>query len=202
MDVLEKIDKAERATASKIKECAGFDFDLAKALRYVRAFAVVIFDWQFHYYKSLPQFRADWSISIVGETTAIIMGAIPRGTQSLLPADKSRIRKEIQAVLTGHIIATSTQPRKPKQHPDNPVHHAQKPRPGIVKKQRKVLEPNHELLKNITSTLSRIKAAEALGMSPRNFDRLKKIRKITPSGPTDRKRYRVRDLLLLIERKY
>ena len=73
--------------------------------------------------------------------------------------------------------------------------------PNAPKKRRQVFEPNHDLLKNINATLSRAKAAEALGMSPRNFDRLKKTKKILPVGPTSRKRYRVRDLLLLADRK-
>ena len=69
------------------------------------------------------------------------------------------------------------------------------------KKHRTIIEANSDLLKNIDGTLSRLKAAEALGMSPRNFDRIRKTRKIIPVGPTSRKRYRIRDLQELANRK-
>jgi hypothetical protein len=198
VETLANIEIVERTTAKKIKECAGYDFDLAKAIRHIRTFAVAAFNWQINYYASLPDFNPNWSIAILEETTTIIMGAIPRGTQSLLPADKSRIKHEIRTTLARHILALEQ--RKHKRHSDGAASRIQKQTPA--KKQRKVLQPNHELLKDITATLSRIKAAEALGMSPRNFDRLKKTKKVVPIGPTDRKRYRVRDLLLLVERKY
>jgi hypothetical protein len=108
VETLANIEIAERATAKKIKECAGFDFDLTKAIRHVKAFAVAVFDWQLGYYRTLPQFHSDWSLAILEETTTILMNAIPHGTQSLLSADKTKIRKEIQATLGRHILAMTS----------------------------------------------------------------------------------------------
>lgn len=99
-------------TAGKIKECAGYSFDLAKALRHVKPFAVAVFNWQLNYYGTLPEFNPDWSMAILEETTTIIMNAIPRGTQSLLPADKTRIKNEIQKTLANHVLAIQSKRRK------------------------------------------------------------------------------------------
>jgi hypothetical protein len=72
---------------------------------------------------------------------------------------------------------------------------------GPNKKIRQSKAPVPELLKNQNGTLTRIQAADALGMSLRNFDRLKAQQKLKPVGPKSRKRYLVKDLLHFLHQR-
>jgi excisionase family DNA binding protein len=69
------------------------------------------------------------------------------------------------------------------------------------KTQRKIAEPRPDLLANLDITLSRLKAAEALGISPRTLDRWVADQRLTPIGTGHRKRFKAKDLKRLIEQR-
>jgi hypothetical protein len=69
------------------------------------------------------------------------------------------------------------------------------------KKTRRYLEPKPELLKDLEATLSRLRAAEALGIDVRTLDRWVVDKKLTPSGIGARKRFKVKDLKKLFEQR-
>ncbi|MGD1070133.1 MAG: hypothetical protein ABSB15_08330 [Bryobacteraceae bacterium] len=112
MKVLANIGKVERATVALMKQCSGYTFNTDKAIRHLRAYAVNVFGWQLSHYLAMPEFSPNWSSVILEETITIIMGAIPRGTQSLLPNDKSRIRNEIRKTLTNHLLMAQSKRQK------------------------------------------------------------------------------------------
>lgn len=68
-----------------------------------------------------------------------------------------------------------------------------------TRKPRTIREPKSELLSNPeVTTLSRLRSAEALGISARQLDRWVKDGKLTPIGAGVRKRFRVMDLKRLL----
>jgi hypothetical protein len=74
--------------------------------------------------------------------------------------------------------------------------------PQAKAKRRRFLEPNLELLKNPDdSTLNRPNTAEALGITPRTLDRWITDERITPVGPSNRKRFKVKDIKRLLNQK-
>lgn len=62
-------------------------------------------------------------------------------------------------------------------------------------------EPNQSLLKVQEALLTRPKAAEALGISLRQFDRLTKKGELYGTGPTSHKRYKAAHLTALLEKR-
>ena len=62
-------------------------------------------------------------------------------------------------------------------------------------------EPQLDLLKNEDATLNRQRAADALGVSTRTFDRWIGEGKLTPVGTGARKRFRVRDLKRILSQR-
>ncbi|HEV3330163.1 MAG TPA: helix-turn-helix domain-containing protein [Bryobacteraceae bacterium] len=86
----------------------------------------------------------------------------------------------------------------------------QSPHPAIIAapspspkapKGRDIPDPKPELLRNPDATLSRLKAAEALGIATRTLDRWVADRKLTPIGFGARKRFKVKDLQRLLDQK-
>jgi hypothetical protein len=76
----------------------------------------------------------------------------------------------------------------------------QSPTPG-AKKPRQSLEPRPELLVIPDASLSRLRAAEALGITPRTLDRWVKDRKLTPFGAGIRNRFKAKDLQRILNQK-
>jgi hypothetical protein len=70
--------------------------------------------------------------------------------------------------------------------------------PSVERKRR---EPRPELLANPEATLSRLKASEALGITPRTLDRWIKDGKLTTTGLGAQKRLRTKDLKRLLDQK-
>jgi Helix-turn-helix domain len=68
-------------------------------------------------------------------------------------------------------------------------------------KARRSLEPKPDLLANLDITLSRLKAAEALGVSPRTLDRWVRDKLVTPVGAGLRKRFRPKELKRLLDQR-
>jgi hypothetical protein len=73
--------------------------------------------------------------------------------------------------------------------------------PPAASRHRTQLEPKPEKLSNIDSTLSRIGAADALGITPRTLDRWVRDKKLTPVGFGHSKRFKARDLKKLLDQK-
>jgi Asp-tRNA(Asn)/Glu-tRNA(Gln) amidotransferase C subunit len=73
--------------------------------------------------------------------------------------------------------------------------------PQKATKPRTHLEPRPDLLVNPDATLSRLRAAEALGIAPRTLDRWVKDKKLTPFGAGLRKRFKAKDLQRAIDQK-
>ena len=70
-----------------------------------------------------------------------------------------------------------------------------------TKKARQSLEPRPDLLKNQDLTLSRLRTAEALGITPRTLDRRVADKKLTPFGVGLRKRFKVKDIQRMLDQK-
>jgi hypothetical protein len=68
-------------------------------------------------------------------------------------------------------------------------------------KARQVRDPKPELLANLDTTLSRLRSAEALGISRRTLDRWVLNHKLKPVGLGHRKRFRTKDLRKLLDQK-
>jgi hypothetical protein len=66
---------------------------------------------------------------------------------------------------------------------------------------RRFLEPRPELLVNPDVSLSRLRAAEALGIAPRTLDRWVRGEKLAPFGAGLRKRFKVKDLQRILDLK-
>jgi len=66
---------------------------------------------------------------------------------------------------------------------------------------RKALEPKPELLANLEISLSRLRAAEALGITPRTLDRWVKDNRLMPTGASGRKRFKAKDLKKFLDQK-
>jgi len=73
--------------------------------------------------------------------------------------------------------------------------------PSKAKTQRTIGEPRPDLLANLDVTLSRMKAAEALGISPRTLDRWVTDNKLTATGLGHRKRFKAKDLKRLLDQR-
>lgn len=71
-----------------------------------------------------------------------------------------------------------------------------------TKKPRRSLDPNPSLLNNPELSLTRIRAAEALGITPRTVDRWIEDGKLTPIGPKGRRRFKAKDLRKILEQIY
>jgi hypothetical protein len=69
------------------------------------------------------------------------------------------------------------------------------------KTRRQLLEPRPDLLTNPDATLSRLRAAEALGITSRTLDRWITDKKLTPFGAGLRKRFKAKDLQRLLNQK-
>lgn len=70
-----------------------------------------------------------------------------------------------------------------------------------AKKLRQYQEPKPELLKDPDASLGRLRAAEALGITPRTIDRWINDKKLTPIGSGSRKRFKAKDLKKLLDQK-
>ncbi|HLN01085.1 MAG TPA: helix-turn-helix domain-containing protein [Bryobacteraceae bacterium] len=66
---------------------------------------------------------------------------------------------------------------------------------------RALPEPKPELLGNPDATLSRLRAAEALGITPRTLDRWIADGKLTPVGIGARKRFKTKDLKRVLDQR-
>jgi len=142
--------------------------------------------------KRSEEMRADWSVlGRVGvqRTMQVLL-------QSRIEHWKALALKEVRKIEED---AMNKGPEPQNRRDYRPVVHPDA-KPSVAKKARTILEPKPELLKDVES-VSRLRAASALGISPRTLDRYAQRQLLTPIGPVGRKRFKTRDLIKFMNSK-
>jgi hypothetical protein len=142
--------------------------------------------------KRSEEMRADWSVlARVG-----VQGTMQILLQARIHHWEAQAIKKIRKI-EEEALNREPEPENRRSHPRE-IHPDAKP--SVAKKARTILEPKPELLKDVES-VTRLRAAAAIGVSPRTLDRYAERQLLTPIGPVGRKRFKTRDLIKFMNSK-